>query len=78
MPVDRHVERVSKRIGLVPTKATPDDAHAIYGLLLPPERVFEAHVNLITHGRRICHAQRPFHERCPLVSRCRFVDPRAP
>jgi endonuclease-3 len=78
MPVDRHVERVSKRLGLVPARASPDDAHAIFGQLLPPDRVFEAHVNLITHGRRICHAQRPAHERCPLVDRCRFVRPKAP
>jgi endonuclease-3 len=78
MPVDRHVERVSKRLGLVPAKASPDDAHAIHGLLLAPDRVFEAHVNLITHGRRICHAQRPEHERCPLLERCRFVHPKAP
>jgi endonuclease-3 len=78
MPVDRHVERVSKRIGLVPRRASPDDAHAIFGHLLAPARVFEAHVNLITHGRRICHAQRPEHERCPLVERCRFVHPGAP
>ena len=27
MPVDRHVERVSQRIGLIPPKATADDAH---------------------------------------------------
>jgi endonuclease-3 len=78
MPVDRHVERVSKRLGLVPAKATPDDAHQIYGHLLAPERIYEAHVNLITHGRRLCHALRPEHERCPLIDRCRFVDPKAP
>jgi endonuclease-3 len=78
MPVDRHVERVSKRIGLVPARASPDDAHAIYGAILEPGRVFETHVNLITHGRQICHAQRPAHERCPLFERCRFVVPKAP
>ena len=78
MPVDRHVERVSKRLGIVPARASPDDAHLIYGHLLAPDRVFEAHVNLITHGRRVCHAQRPEHERCPLVDRCRFVHPKAP
>ena len=34
MPVDRHVERVSKRIGLLPPKATADQAHDLYlGLL---------------------------------------------
>ncbi len=78
MPVDRHVERVSKRLGLVPAKASPDEAHTIFAHLLAPDRVFEAHVNLITHGRRICHSQRPEHERCPLIERCRFVHPGAP
>ena len=27
--------------------------------------MYEAHVNLIQHGRKICHAQRPEHERVP-------------
>lgn len=78
MPVDRHVERVSKRIGLAPAKASPDDAHEIYGHLLAPEQVFEAHVNLITHGRQLCHARRPECERCPIAPRCRYLDPKAP
>ena len=30
MAVDRHVERVSKRIGLLPPKATPDQAHDLF------------------------------------------------
>jgi endonuclease-3 len=78
MPVDRHVERVAKRIGLVPPRASPDDAHEIFGRLLQPHEVYEAHVNLITHGRRLCHARRPDCERCPVAPRCRFVDPAAP
>jgi endonuclease-3 len=78
MPVDRHVERVSKRIGLVPAKATADECHDIYLELLRPEQVYEAHVNLITHGRRICEARRPKCEACPVAPRCRFVDPKAP
>lgn len=59
MPVDRHVERVSRRIGLIPPKASTDEAHDLYLALVPPERMYTAHVNLITHGRRICHARRP-------------------
>ena len=46
--------------------------------LFEPDQMFEAHVNLIQHGRKICHAQRPAHELCPLRERCRFVDPKAP
>ena len=78
MAVDRHVERVSHRIGLIPPKANADDAHDIYLELLRPDQVFEAHVNLIRHGRLTCHARRPACERCPVRPRCRFVDPKAP
>ncbi len=78
MPVDRHVERVSHRIGLIPTKATADQAHDLYLALLEPDQMYEAHVNLIRHGRVICHARRPECGRCPVAPRCRFVDPRAP
>ena len=78
MPVDRHVERVSKRVGLIPTKATGDQAHDYFLAMLRADQMHEAHVNLIRHGRLVCHSQRPKHELCPLRERCRFVDPKAP
>lgn len=78
MPVDRHVERVTKRIGLVPSKVTVEQAHDYLQALVPDDQVHEAHVNLITHGRRVCHAIRPEHERCALAARCRFFDAKAP
>lgn len=78
MPVDRHVERVSHRVGLIPKKASADDAHDLYLGLLQPDEMLGAHVNLIQHGRKICHARRPDCAACPLRPRCRFVDPRAP
>jgi endonuclease-3 len=77
-PIDRHVERVLRRVGLLPAKATIDQAHDLTLGMIEPSRMYEAHVNLIQHGRKICHAQRPEHERCPLRDRCRFVDPKAP
>jgi endonuclease III len=79
MPVDRHVERVARRVGLIPKKVTATtDPHDVFLGLLAPEEMHEAHVNLIRHGRLVCHAQRPAHELCPLRERCRFVDPKAP
>ena len=77
MPVDRHVERVAKRIGLLPPKASPDNSHEIFLAMLEPDEMYETHVNLIQHGRRICHARNPEHERCPVAARCRFYDPKA-
>jgi endonuclease-3 len=77
MPVDRHVHRVSGRIGLIPAKADADAAHDYYLAMLGPEQMYEAHVSLITHGRRTCHAQRPDCEHCSLAPRCRYFDPKA-
>ncbi|HEY2917012.1 MAG TPA: hypothetical protein VGI98_07350 [Candidatus Limnocylindrales bacterium] len=78
MPVDRHVERVARRVGLIPAKVTAEQSHDYFLAMLSPDEMHEAHVNLIQHGRTICHAQRPAHELCPLRDRCRFVDPKAP
>ncbi|MEX1171430.1 MAG: endonuclease III [Chloroflexota bacterium] len=78
MPIDRHVERVMRRVGILPPKATLDEGHDLVLGLFEPDQMYEAHVNLIQHGRKVCHAQRPDHGACPLLPRCRFVDPRAP
>jgi endonuclease III len=79
MPVDRHIERVAMRIGLIPAKiANAEQMHDMIQNQLTADSVHEAHVNLITHGRQTCHAQRPEHERCAIFDRCRFVNPKAP
>jgi endonuclease-3 len=74
MPVDRHVHRVSQRIGLIPEKADADAAHDYYLAMLEPGQMYETHVSLITHGRRTCHARRPDCEHCPIAPRCRCFD----
>ncbi len=78
MPIDRHVERVLRRVGILPPKASLDEGHDLVLGILEPDQMYEAHVNLIQHGRKVCHAQRPDHDACPLRPRCRFVDPKAP
>jgi endonuclease-3 len=78
MPVDRHVERVSKRIGLLPAKLDVAMAHDRYLALLAPEQCYPMHVGLITHGRQTCHARFPECDACPIAPRCRHVDRRAP
>jgi len=77
MPVDRHVERVSKRIGLLPANITAEQAHDRYLALLEPEQCYPMHVGLITHGRQTCHARRPDCDACPIAPRCRYVDRKA-
>lgn len=78
MPVDRHVDRVSKRIGLIPAKATAAEAHDRYLALLEPEQCYPMHIGLITHGRNLCTARSPRCDECPIAPRCRDVDRRAP
>lgn len=73
MPVDTHVWRVTKRLGLIGPKVNADQAHDIFAKVTPPEWVYPLHVNLIRHGRQICHAQRPECDKCTLYSECAFV-----
>ena len=70
LPVDTHVERVSKRLGLVPPKMPADKAHAALEATLQPDEVYAFHVDLIQHGRRTCHARGPRCDVCPLAARC--------
>ncbi|MUW14711.1 endonuclease III [Halorubrum sp. CBA1125] len=57
MAVDTHVERVSKRFGLVPASASNERAHEILGELVPDELTYPVHVLLIRHGRTHCSAR---------------------
>jgi endonuclease-3 len=70
LPVDTHVERVAKRLGLVPPKMPADKAHAALEATLEPDQVYAFHVDLIQHGRRTCHARRPNCDECVLAPRC--------
>lgn len=70
MPVDTHVERVAKRLGLIPERLTPEQAHTALEALVQPEDYYRFHMLLIKHGRRLCAARRPLCERCPLEPVC--------
>ena len=70
MPVDTHVYRVSKRLGLVPQKTSVEKAHDILESMVEPEHVFQFHVMLIRHGRETCKAQRPLCTACILREDC--------
>lgn len=69
-PVDTHVHRVSRRLGLIPQKTSREKAHRLLETLVPPEIYYPFHLNLIEHGRAICHARNPACERCLLQDRC--------
>ncbi len=73
MPVDTHVLRVSRRLGLIGSNVNAEQAHEIFARNIPPAWVYPLHVNLIRHGRQICHAQRPNCLQCPLYNECAYV-----
>lgn len=73
-PVDTHVHRVTRRLGLIGPKTSAEEAHDLLAELVPPEQYFAFHVNLIRHGRAVCHAGAPRCEICPLAPECDHLN----
>ncbi|MBQ7196717.1 MAG: endonuclease III [Synergistaceae bacterium] len=71
-PVDTHVTRVSKRVGVASLKDSPEEISQFYESVVPIARCLGGHVNIIAHGRDICHAKKPECEKCVLASQCNF------
>jgi endonuclease-3 len=70
LPVDTHVHRVARRLGLAPPKASAEKAHGLLEARLEPEEVYPFHMALVVHGRRTCLAQRPRCQSCALRHGC--------
>lgn len=70
LPVDTHVFRVSRRLGLIGAKVTEAAAHAVLEAQVPPVEMYAFHVALIKHGRYTCTAQRPRCADCVLNDIC--------
>ena len=69
LPVDTHVGRLSRRIGLTKLE---DPVKVEYELnaMLPPAEWGEFSLRLILHGRRVCDARKPRCEECLLEALC--------
>jgi endonuclease-3 len=74
-PVDTHILRVTRRLGWIGARATAAEAHLRLATLIPEKRYFDAHVNLITLGRRLCRPRNPLCADCPLFGRCPSARP---
>lgn len=55
--VDTHIDRLSKRLGLVPQDANVQQIERRLMVLFPPERWCELSHQIIWHGRRACKAR---------------------
>ena len=72
LAVDTHVERVSKRLGLVPKTKDVLETEKILCKKIPQDKWIKAHHQLIFFGRYLCHAQKPECERCPFYELCKY------
>jgi endonuclease-3 len=69
-PVDTHVHRVARRLGLVPDEADAVKTQELMQAAVPKADVYDLHVLLIRHGRDVCLARRPLCSGCPLSDIC--------
>lgn len=70
-PIDTHIRRITKRLGYI----EKDDYESIsnwWMKQLKPDEYMEAHLLLITHGRRICKARKPLCNICPIKKYCKY------
>lgn len=72
LAVDTHVERVSKRLDLVPAAATVLEVENTLKEKLPKDMWTKAHHQLIFFGRYFCTAKKPSCNECPLLEKCPF------
>ncbi|HEX4539708.1 MAG TPA: endonuclease III [Acidimicrobiales bacterium] len=69
LPVDTHVGRLSRRLGLT-TQTDPVKVEYELSALLPPAEWGSFSLRLIIHGRRVCMARRPHCVDCVLNDFC--------
>jgi len=70
VPVDTHVNRVSKRLRLAPTKGDYEAVRESLQTLYKPTDYLAAHLLLIQHGRKYCRARNPMCKQCPINKFC--------
>jgi len=70
LPVDTHVFRVARRLGLIDSKVSIEEAHNLLREQIPAPKVYQFHLHMIEHGRRICHARQPRCNECILKDAC--------
>jgi endonuclease-3 len=70
LPVDTHITRISKRIGIVPENAKYDEIREAIEALISPQEILFIHVSLIFFGRKVCKAINPLCSSCPVSHLC--------
>ncbi|MEO0157187.1 MAG: endonuclease III [candidate division WOR-3 bacterium] len=71
-PVDTHINRVAKRIGLAHKNWTRERVSERLERLFEPRDYYSLHLNLIELGRDLCKPREPRCGECPIRAVCSF------
>jgi endonuclease-3 len=74
IPVDTHVNRVSKRLGLVPSNGDYENVRTTLQSSFDPKDYLAVHLLLIALGRKYCKARRPLCGKCTVNNYCPSND----
>ncbi len=72
IPVDTHVERVSKRLGFAPNNADVLIVEEKLSKYIDKDKWIKAHHLFIHFGRYFCKASAPSCSVCPLYDKCKY------
>lgn len=70
LPIDIHVLRVAKRLGLLAMETPWREADAVLEQLVPDDLKYDVHVRFVEHGRTTCTDPSPACDHCPVADRC--------
>lgn len=71
-PVDTHVGRITRRLGLAGAREGEARIKRIWESLVPADWYLPLHLNLIRHGREVCQARVPRCHACVLRDVCLY------
>jgi endonuclease-3 len=80
VPVDVHVHRILRRVGVVHHKGSPEETFERLRSSIRPSTAYSLHINLLRLGRTLCRPSSPRCAPCPLIRHCAFssTSPSAP
>jgi endonuclease-3 len=73
-PVDTHIHRVARRLGLIGPRVSREQAHEELGELVDPKDYYTLHLNVIRHGRQVCSSRAPRCHLCTLQDLCDYFQ----
>lgn len=70
IPVDTHIARVTKRLGIALSNANYEKVRTSLEALIPPRKRVRLHLSIIEFGRDVCRAPKPRCTICPVNRLC--------